>query len=82
MPIYDFECQACGHRFEELTKAGEQPACPACAAPGAERRFSAFAAPARFGLRGAEAQRSADAQRRRAEQRKERSDRQREQRGR
>jgi putative FmdB family regulatory protein len=80
MPIYDFSCQACGHRFEELTASGDQPACPECGAPGAERLFSPFAGSQRFGLRGAEATRSQDAQRKRSEQRKQRSDRQREQR--
>jgi putative FmdB family regulatory protein len=81
MPIYDFDCRACGHRFEELVKnVDDRPKCPECGAPEAQRRFSPFAAPPKFGLRGAEAQRSADSQRRRAEQRKERSDRQREQR--
>jgi putative FmdB family regulatory protein len=81
MPIYDFECRACSHRFEELVKnAEEHPACPECGAPDAQRRFSTFAAPAKFGLRGAEAQRSADSQRSRADKRRERSDKQREQR--
>lgn len=32
MPIYDYECQACGHRFDVLQKGGEGPLrkCPAC----------------------------------------------------
>lgn len=82
MPIYDFECQSCGHRFEELVKttADDRPACKKCGAAHTERLFSPFAAPAKFGLRGAEASRSQDAQRARAEKRKQRSDRQREQR--
>jgi putative FmdB family regulatory protein len=81
MPIYDFECRACGHRFDELVKDAEQhPPCPECAAPGAQRRFSTFAPSPKFGLRGAEAQRSADSQRSRADKRRERSDKQREQR--
>ncbi|MBE7453260.1 MAG: zinc ribbon domain-containing protein [Kofleriaceae bacterium] len=32
MPLFDFECQACHHRWEEMFRGGELPACPACAA--------------------------------------------------
>ena len=43
MPIYEFECGACGERFEELSEAGRESAvCPACGTEGAERRFSSF----------------------------------------
>ena len=43
MPIYEFECAACGERFEELSAAGTESAtCPACGAEGAERRLSSF----------------------------------------
>jgi putative FmdB family regulatory protein len=43
MPIYEFECGECGERFEQLVPAGTGSAvCPACGAPGAERRLSAF----------------------------------------
>lgn len=31
MPIYEYACAACGHRFERIMKVGERaPACPAC----------------------------------------------------
>lgn len=31
MPLYDFECRACQHRFEAMSRYGEAaPACPAC----------------------------------------------------
>jgi len=43
MPIYEFECGACGDRFEELSQAGTESAtCPACGKAGAERRLSSF----------------------------------------
>lgn len=43
MPIYEFECEACGERFEVLSAAGTETAtCPACATEGATRRFSSF----------------------------------------
>lgn len=44
MPIYDFKCRRCGHRFEQLVKVDGTAACPSCAAPGAERQFSTSAA--------------------------------------
>jgi putative FmdB family regulatory protein len=39
MPIYDFKCTGCGHRFEQLVKPGESPDCPACGASKPERQF-------------------------------------------
>jgi putative FmdB family regulatory protein len=32
MPTYDYECQACGHTFEEFQMMSEEPLtkCPAC----------------------------------------------------
>lgn len=43
MPIYEFECDACGARFEALVSAGtEAEACRECGAEGARRRMSSF----------------------------------------
>lgn len=39
MPIFDFKCVKCGHRFEELVRGDQVPACPNCAAGNAEREF-------------------------------------------
>ena len=44
MPIHDFQCRRCGHRFEQLVKPDETPDCPACGARKAERLFSFSAA--------------------------------------
>lgn len=30
MPLYEYHCQACGHDFETLVRAGSIPACPQC----------------------------------------------------
>jgi putative FmdB family regulatory protein len=30
MPIFDFNCQACGHPFEVLVRSDSTPTCPAC----------------------------------------------------
>lgn len=43
MPIYEYECIACGHSFERIMKVGEEtPACPACGADQSKRRIAAF----------------------------------------
>jgi len=39
MPIYDYECSRCKHRFEQLVKPGEAPDCPACGAADPARFF-------------------------------------------
>ena len=49
MPLYEFRCDRCGERFEELVAAGTEWApCRKCGADGAVRVLSAQAAP--FGL--------------------------------
>ncbi|QJQ96670.1 MULTISPECIES: FmdB family zinc ribbon protein [Halomonadaceae] len=43
MPIYEYECKACGHRMEKLQKISADPLreCPACQAPELNRLVSA-----------------------------------------
>ncbi|UXZ55555.1 zinc ribbon domain-containing protein [Halomonas sp. 7T] len=43
MPIYEYECKACGHRMEKLQKISADPLkeCPACQRDGLERLVSA-----------------------------------------
>jgi putative FmdB family regulatory protein len=43
MPIYEFQCQACGHRFERLQKIADADpsACPSCSEPRVGRLLSA-----------------------------------------
>lgn len=43
MPIYEYECKACGHRLEKLQKISAPPLtdCPGCAAPELARLVSA-----------------------------------------
>jgi putative FmdB family regulatory protein len=43
MPLYEFKCRACGHRFDELVKVDETASCPKCGDPKAERLFSTSA---------------------------------------
>ncbi len=43
MPIYEYECKACGHRLEKLQKISAEPLkdCPACEAAELDRLVSA-----------------------------------------
>ena len=43
MPLYDFKCRKCGHRFEELVRLGETAECPRCHDAAPERLFSTSA---------------------------------------
>jgi putative FmdB family regulatory protein len=80
MPIYEFECEACGARFEELVSAGEAAACPECGAERSRRLYSSLAPPGRqprgAGVRADESrrrEREAARQDRMAESRKRRA---------
>lgn len=47
MPLYEYRCRECGHRFEILQRLGQGAdglECPQCGAPGVEKQFSTFAA--------------------------------------
>lgn len=47
MPIYEFKCQKCGQRFEELCRIGEDGSglvCPGCGGSKLRRCQSAFSA--------------------------------------
>ena len=69
MPIYEFECQACGNAFDELARTDELPPCPECGAAEPRRLLSQVAPSPRIGLSGADARRS-DATRKAREARK------------
>jgi putative FmdB family regulatory protein len=48
VPIYEFDCSACGARFERLVDAGTEVApCAECGAEDAVRLMSSFSAPVR-----------------------------------
>jgi len=50
MPIYEYECRACGHRMEKIQKMADAPLkdCPACEKPELSKLISAAA----FRLKG------------------------------
>jgi putative FmdB family regulatory protein len=44
MPIYEYRCETCAERFEELVRHLDDPvACPQCGGERAERLLSTFA---------------------------------------
>jgi len=48
MPIYEYQCQQCGHRFEVLKSMGGDSSnlcCPKCGAPDPRRLISSFFSP-------------------------------------
>jgi putative FmdB family regulatory protein len=48
MPIYEFECEGCGGRFEELVSpAPGATACPECGSTRTRRLISAISPPGR-----------------------------------
>jgi putative FmdB family regulatory protein len=45
VPLYEYRCRACGHRFEILQRLGEGAdglACPRCTAAELVKEFSTF----------------------------------------
>jgi putative FmdB family regulatory protein len=43
MPLFEYRCEACGHRFEHLTRAGVTPKCPKCQNERLDKQLSTFA---------------------------------------
>jgi putative FmdB family regulatory protein len=44
MPLYEFQCRGCNHRFEELVRASDGPPhCPSCQGRELDKLLSAFA---------------------------------------
>jgi putative FmdB family regulatory protein len=50
MPIYEYQCQSCGHEHEALQKISDKPLilCPACSEPELKKKISS----AGFRLKG------------------------------
>ena len=42
MPIFEYKCQNCGHRFEELVLEKEKIKCPKCGSHSLNKLFSTF----------------------------------------
>ena len=54
MPMYEYECKKCGHKFETLVQSSEEkPKCEKCGSTRLEKLLSTFAAgPARESTSG------------------------------
>jgi putative FmdB family regulatory protein len=53
MPIYGYDCSACGHQFEKLVRSSDSaPTCPACESKDLKRQLSLIADPAKGGSNG------------------------------
>jgi putative FmdB family regulatory protein len=74
VPVYEFDCQACGARFEEVVPAGCAAPCPACGNEQTVRRWSQVAPPrVPVGLTGRSAAKSNSKRQAREEARRERA---------
>jgi len=51
MPLFDFECPACGKVVELLVKADAVPECPACGAGAMKKLVSRPSAPGTSGAK-------------------------------
>ncbi|HVA48618.1 MAG TPA: zinc ribbon domain-containing protein [Pirellulales bacterium] len=49
MPLYEYQCDACGDEFELLVRSGDKPECPSCRSPRLAKRLSVPAAPVTSG---------------------------------
>jgi putative FmdB family regulatory protein len=56
MPIFEYECESCHGRFEELTLSSRaaDPSCPACSSDHVHKVYSTFAAQSKAGSNGCE----------------------------
>ncbi len=43
MPIFEYVCKSCSHRFEAVVVGASKPECPACQSRKLEQQFSVFA---------------------------------------
>ena len=44
MPIFEYRCEGCGHRFEAILFGAQTPECPKCHTEKLEQQLSTFAA--------------------------------------
>jgi putative FmdB family regulatory protein len=43
MPIFEYRCSTCDHRFETLVRGADTPTCPACDGEDLVKQLSTFA---------------------------------------
>jgi putative FmdB family regulatory protein len=42
MPIFEYICQKCQHRFEMIVRSSQTPTCPSCESTDLDKQWSAF----------------------------------------
>ena len=42
MPLFEYQCKTCGHRFEALVVSSRTPSCPRCQSDQLEKQHSTF----------------------------------------
>lgn len=42
MPIFEYRCKDCGHKFEKLVRGKEKVSCPECGRGRLDKLFSVF----------------------------------------
>ncbi len=42
MPIFEYRCEECGHRFEAILFGAQKPECPKCHTAKLEKQLSTF----------------------------------------
>lgn len=42
MPIFEYLCQTCNHRFETIVRGSTPPTCPSCQSADLAKQWSAF----------------------------------------
>jgi putative FmdB family regulatory protein len=47
MPLYEYICRDCQHRFETLVTGSREPSCPTCHGQQLEKQLSVFAVSAK-----------------------------------
>lgn len=43
MPIFEYLCESCGHKFEAILFGEQKPECPKCHTANLEKQLSTFA---------------------------------------
>jgi putative FmdB family regulatory protein len=43
MPIFEYICKQCDHRFEAISRNHQTPSCPSCASRDLDQQLSSFA---------------------------------------
>jgi putative FmdB family regulatory protein len=49
MPIYGYDCNKCGTKFEKLVRSSDTPTCPSCESEDLTRQLSLIADPSKGG---------------------------------